>query len=835
MEIRPRRMPLKAIVSGLVLLALTGAIAAPTALATPTPTLVTEPYIIGSGSLSNIQVSISNNSTGASTVYVVSFITPAELVGGSAHLIITDPTGRTSFPSVAGDYSVVNPGGSGGGTVSSVSVSPGSVNLVLPGTIAAGGQVQVVISGVTNPLTPGTYYLEVSTSQSSAPADSPAYAITGSALAGNCSSASSPLQPTSPALAGEAGVFYCMPNLRAASALSSLDVSLAGASFPNGVTSDYTVYDLTKNQQIPVTSVTASSGAAVIALGSPGIGSGDSFDLGILDVINPSTAGSVTASVASTSGAPTYTYATGVSNLAISINPLSAGAQANYAVSFRVTTAIPGGGTVTLAAPTGTIFPSNAAQYSLADTPNPSGLNGQLASYLLAGGGTATVTITMPREVYAGDTLTITILGVINPPAGNYSGQGAPAGQGFFVSTSTDTAKVASPAYTIAPSTTSTSSVKVTVSSSVPGAVANYTFGILAAGNGGLGSGSSIEIDAPSGTVFPGVGSDYQIEDLSNPAQSGPPAAISYDATTNQVVITIAKPLAQGDDFEISINGVTNPQAGTYTAGLVGNIAPGKQPTRPTTTTTTTTPSRPKPPVVVFPTAADSHPNGALVETPRGGIYFFAGGKAFPITNRAMFALVRRSDPAVVVRGTVTAAEISGRMREGTVVQIAGRPAFWVVGPHGRLHSFRSIAQYLADGYDPAQKVVIPYAANLSVSPTPPPNAAQVMADGALVQAPNGAVHVLAGGKALPIPNLSLLVAVERADHAHMIRAVLPPSAFQAKIADGVLFKVPGAGGVYVSYGGKRYVFSSLAQLREDGYIGAYVLPVAGVAVVPIG
>ncbi len=113
-----------------------------------------------------------------------------------------------------------------------------------------------------------------------------------------------------------------------------------------------------------------------------------------------------------------------------------AGMQGIYSVGFTTSTsgALTGGtGTVTLAAPSGTVFPSAASGYLVNGT----------AVTTISGGASATVTITIPTSITIGTSTAVTVVanGVTNPAAGT--------GDVIAVSTSSDTGAVDTPAYSI--------------------------------------------------------------------------------------------------------------------------------------------------------------------------------------------------------------------------------------------------------------------------------------------------------------------------------------------------------------------------------------------------
>ena len=237
----------------------------------------------------------------------------------------------------------------------------------------------------------------------------------------------------------------------------------------------------------------------------------------------------------------------------------------------------------------------------------------------------------------------------------------------------------------------------------------------------------------------------------------------------------------------------------------------------------------PDPGNAVFRIAWSTYPSGALVQTRYGSRYLFAGGKALPITSSKQWALVRRLDRSVVVYGAVSHTQVVAGMRAGTVIQVAGKGAYWVAGTDGRLREFANRAQYLAKGYDPAQLIEVGGLTGLSFARGTPPSAPVLRADGALVVAPNHATYVLAGGRAFRIATRSELVVIVSIDHARLVKSSVPRWWQEALPVKGTLLRVPGRG-VFVSSGGVLYGPASSSRLLEDGYLAARAVPVATTA-----
>jgi hypothetical protein len=162
------------------------------------------------------------------------------------------------------------------------------------------------------------------------------------------------------------------------------------------------------------------------------------------------------------------------------------------------------------------------------------------------------------------------------------------------------------------------------------------------------------------------------------------------------------------------------------------------------------------------------------------------------------------------------------------LVIVYNNPTIYVMGTDGLLHGFATPAQFLGDGYDPADVITVPNGGRLTVGATagslgPAANALATAANGALVNS-SGTFYVLAGGRAFGIGNEAALRAIEAADSARPLSGTVGPALTEATIANGTLLTVSGE--VYVSYGGGLYPFKSPAQLKADGYGGTPSLPI---------
>ncbi len=207
--------------------------------------------------------------------------------------------------------------------------------------------------------------------------------------------------------------------------------------------------------------------------------------------------------------------------------------------------------TITLAAPTGTVFSSNDT-YTIDDltTATQCGLYNVVTS-----NSGATVTLSDYGgcgTIGGGDTVLVTASGVANPTV-------ASSDDTVTVSTSSDTVSGQSNSYAIGGGAQPVASPLVTLSTTAAGATnVSYTTSFTTSSTGALASDSgTISLAAPSGTVF-GLSSTYSIEDLTTSTYCG-----YYDAVTSNsaatVTLTVGCGIGAGDTVLVTASAVSNP------------------------------------------------------------------------------------------------------------------------------------------------------------------------------------------------------------------------------------------------------------------------------------
>ncbi|MHB1891293.1 MAG: beta strand repeat-containing protein, partial [Acidimicrobiales bacterium] len=460
----------------------------------PTPSYTIESAV---SSVTGPAIPSSQDGSGEAAVYTVGFTTSATgaLASGSGTITLAAPAG-TVFPSAASAYTVNN--GSGAVAASKVALSNSNATATITTPVAIGNStaVTVVVNGVTNPAAATGYTLAVSTSSDLAPVDTSPYNIAGavSNLTGPAPSVST---------AGSAATYTigfttsATGALAASSGTISLSVPSSSTIFPTAA-ADYTV------NGTAATSVGGGGTSAVTITTPVAIGNSSTVKIVITGVTNPA-GGTYNLSVHTSSDTVSVTgpsYAIGTSVTSVtgpSPTPATATVSATYTVGFTTSASgalVANSGSITLAAPSGTVFPASAGDYTVNGT----------AAATIAGGGTDQVTITTPVAVADSATAKVVVTSVTNPAAGSYT---------LSVNTSSDLVPVATPSYTITPEQPTVASVSPSVGSTAGGtsvtitgtnfvAGATVDFGTNAATNVTVVSSTSITATSPAsqtGTV----------------------------------------------------------------------------------------------------------------------------------------------------------------------------------------------------------------------------------------------------------------------------------------------------------------------------------------------
>ena len=247
---------------------------------------------------------------------------------------------------------------------------------------------------------------------------------------------------------------------------------------------------------------------------------------------------------------------TSVSNVTVSPSPNTPGASSTYTITFKATSTLGPGGTITIVAPDGTIFPDpDAALYGIT-IPQCSGCslsNLAVTNQVNGTGGYRQVVLTLPSfSISAGETVTLTIQGgnnsllqpgVINPAAGSCT---------LTLATSSDTVPATSPPYQIGTGGTGACNAGAT-----PTPTATATSTAVSGGSGGSGfiiqptpvrTATSTATSTAPATATPTGGTGTTPTPASGPTNftvgATLPAGSSIDCSGNTCIVHI--PAVQG-------------------------------------------------------------------------------------------------------------------------------------------------------------------------------------------------------------------------------------------------------------------------------------------------
>ena len=319
----------------------------------------------------------------------------------------------------------------------------------------------------------------------------------------------------------------------------------------------------------PINSVVASGSNVTLTLANP-LAAGYTLNITATGT-NPPSSGTATSNyinvvVGSSAGVATNSILFGNSVTSVTVSPstLLASAPATYTISFKASSSVAVGGTINF---TETAGPTNFAT-----------VNGVLVTdttqnwhFVPTGSSLASGQVTIPLQTYAitaGDSLTVTLANVTNPAAQTVSD--------FKVSTSVDSVPTTAPAYTIGQN--ASPGVIVTPNPNSAGAIATYTISGIHASAGMTGGSSTIQLQAPTGTVFPNNAGFYSIADSTTSSGSGTVATITGGGT-NVVTLTVPGSISSGDLLTLTIGSTINPgtASSAYTMSLIGNVTGPEQ------------------------------------------------------------------------------------------------------------------------------------------------------------------------------------------------------------------------------------------------------------------
>ena len=345
----------------------------------------------------------------------------------------------------------------------------------------------------------------------------------------------------------------------------------AATTFPSS-TSNYFVIDNSRpgySQSAASASLAGGAHGAYVGLRTS-VPAGDSLTLAVIGAVNPAAAGkySLDVSTSKSTGpvaSPAYDIVAASPSFSAAASVQRPSAPSTYTLgSFRASSALSTGDLIAVSSYTGpgasdnVAFPSTTSSYQLTDVTNPAA-SGPPGSVSLSGVGAGqsgqTVLLKVPHGIAAGDRLSLSIAGVINPS-----------------SAQSDTLTAAAPSSATPATATldigmSVYDVSLSVSPTTAGATgAIYTIGFEPTTT--LPAGGTVTLAGPR-DLFRGA--SVVLTDISHPSGSGTigPGSLTLatsggSGTDNKVTFPVPNIIFAADHIVAQVVNVTNPAAGTY-------------------------------------------------------------------------------------------------------------------------------------------------------------------------------------------------------------------------------------------------------------------------------
>jgi hypothetical protein len=500
--------------------------------------------IVAAAALGQLSVTASSLTGGASGVaYAVDLTLPAELPKAGS-VTLAGPSGM-QWPSLPGDYSLVDSTGSVSSGLQAVSISGPTATLTPGIVLSAGARVSLIISGVTNPA-----------SLSQVTAETDASPVAAAATVSASFPTTNDLDLSSPE-AGATSVTYALSFDAGAGLASGSTITVTGPSGSDfadlGCSGIRLVDEATGDLNACGSTAVSDGGLALSVTTSAPISDGDRLDLILPGVQNPTATGPTSVALSgavSVSMPETITAAQSVASLTLRQDTTEAGAsEVQDSIAFLTHESLPGGeATISLTAPAGTTLPgASGCAYQLID-----GATGvaSCAGAVTAAGSQATVTV--PSAIASGVGVTLVVSGLSNPP-GTASGQ-------VVLATSSDPTATSTPDDITTPASVGPALLRASSSEAgatdVVDALTITTHAALASGWG------SVELTAPAGVALPaaGGGCPYEIVDDSTGQESCVPAN-DVSVSGERASVTVPSTIAANDGLTLVVSQLTNPSS----------------------------------------------------------------------------------------------------------------------------------------------------------------------------------------------------------------------------------------------------------------------------------
>ena len=600
-----------------------------------------------------------------------------------------------------------------------------SVVLTLGALLAPGDTVNVVADGLTNGGTAGSFYAATTFGQGPKSGTGGVYptittptSSTGAKFYVGYSLGAVSLA-VNPATAGATGATYAVTFT--VPSLSSTEMGSGGTPALSSVFTDntnssvatsggYAVFDSTNPAANTAGSAVPSSGVPLA-----GVSAGDSVTVdyyGITNSNNANVTGTETLnSVSSGTASTTYgylipvktntvAYSTGsnTSGLNVSVSNPVVGGYATYTISGLVvggSGVYPAGSQIQLDFSTGSISndtgqtnlglpPSGSADYSLTDltTSSSSGLSKAVPGNVTTTGETNVqdITFTLKNAITAGDSISISISGVLNPSAAATNEYVTADGSGSPTANSTTVGYL--------PLTTGTVAV-----STAPNAASTMASGSLVQFGGTIyvvagGVAYGIPTFSDYQTIANGLGDPAVVQSSTAPSTTGTLAM----GTLVQVVGSPQINVVGSNNTYYGFSSVSEFESDGYNFANViqipslGGLTAGSG---------------------TAPNAASTMASGSLVQF-GGTIYVVAGGVAYGIPTFSDYQTISAALGNPMVVQSSTAPSTTGTPVSGTLVQTVGSAQINVYTSTGTEVGFSTASEFTGDGYSFAKVILIP-------------------------------------------------------------------------------------------------------------------------------
>jgi hypothetical protein len=348
----------------------------------------------------------------------------------------------------------------------------------------------------------------------------------------------------------------------------------------------------------------------------------------------------------------------------VTVTPATPGSLATYSIaSFKAASELVAGtDTIEIVSPSNnTVFPGSG--YTLSDATTSSGTQ---TLTVRSGGSSNDVVLNLAANVAQGDVLSLSISNVINPSGGTYT---IDLGADLVVTNTTVAGTQGLTGQGVA----------------FPGAATSYP-------NGAIVNFAGTDYVFAGGMAFAATTAQLAaVQAVDHATVITAAAGATVPTTANPAVGTLIKPVGGATIYVVGTNGQVFGFASPSQLESLG-YDPAFNVTVPSlgslTVATTTAGASDV-------TALSTSATGTIVNT-SPTFYVFAGGHAFGIPGPVYLATVKKNDPAIVLNGSLSAAQLSAPIANGTLLTVNG---IVYVTSGQQLFSFVSQAELFADGF----------------------------------------------------------------------------------------------------------------------------------------